>query len=299
MGMSAKRKQRQAKPLVVLAGGGDFPLIAAERIMDEGRPVLVVGIEGEASKEIEDFPHAWIKRGQLGALFRLMRTFGAKDILLLGTFKERRLPTWREVDVIGLWEVFRNRNLLKNGDDTVLRTVARLIEGRGFRVVAPGEVVPEMLAREGLIGRYRPTDEDLADVLAGYRAAKDLGRRDVGQAVVASGGRPVGQEDASGTDALLDRIAVQRAAAGETAPQGVLVKCMKPGQDERLDLPAIGPATVRNAARAGLAGIAVEAGRTLIVDEDILVELADRLGLFVMGVRLPEPGTDTAEAEEA
>lgn len=291
----AKRSTAKAKaPLVILAGGGDFPLIAAEQVLETARPVLVVGIEGEASQEIEDFPHAWIRRGQLGALFKVMRSFGARDILLLGTISDRRLPTWREVDLTGLYEVARNWRMLGDGDDTVLRKVARMIESRGFRIVSPRDVAPGLVARSGLFGRYRPTDEDLADVLVAYRAAKELGRRDVGQAVVASGRRVEAREDRAGTDALLERVAMERHREGVGGPYGVLVKCMKPGQDERLDLPAIGPATVRNAARAGLAGIAVEAGTTLVVDEDILVELADKLGLFVMGFALPAPAAGPA-----
>jgi DUF1009 family protein len=113
---------------------------------------------------------------------------------------------------------------------------------------------------------------------------------------VAAGGRIIGREDQHGTDALLESVTRARQTSGDPTPSGVLVKCMKPTQDPRLDLPAIGPATIRNAARAGLAGVAVEAGRTLLVDEDILVELADKLGLFVMGFALPD---DEAGAEPA
>lgn len=291
----AKRKLDKAvRPLVILAGGGDFPLIAAEHVMESGRPVLLVGIEGEASPEIADFPHAWIKRGQLGALYKALDTFGAKELMMLGTMTERRLPTWREVDLAGLLAVVRHRKLLSDGDDTVLRKVARIIERRGFRIVSPRDVAPRMVARSGLLGRYRPTQEDLTDVLVAYRAAKDLGRRDLGQAVVASGGTVIGREDVRGTDAMLERIAAERHRQGVAGPVGVLVKCMKPGQDERLDMPAVGPATIRNAARAGLAGVAVEAGTTLVIDEDIMVELADRLGLFLLGFALPSTAGGSA-----
>ncbi|MEJ1159365.1 LpxI family protein [Prosthecomicrobium sp. N25] len=291
--MAATEPSSKAGPLVILAGGGDFPLIAAEQAMAQGREVMIAGVEGEASREIEDFPHAWLKRGQLGELFRLMRTFGAQDILLLGTFADRRMPTWREVDFTGVVEVVRHWSMLRDGDDSVLRKIARIIERRGFRIVSPADVAPGLLARSGLLGRYRPTDEDLADVLVGYRAAKALGRSDLGQAVVASGGAVIGREDARGTDALLEDVARARRGQGVRGAAGVLVKCMKPQQDARLDLPAIGPATIRNAAAAGLAGVAVEAGRTLIVDQDILAEVADRLGLFVLGFALPD------EAERA
>lgn len=284
----AKRAAEPAgpRPLVILAGGGDFPLIAAEQVMEAGRPVLVVGIEGEASPEIEDFPHTWVKRGQLGKLFSIMRTFKAQDLLILGMLADRRMPTWREVDLVGLWEVLRHWRMLQDGDDTVLRKVARMVEARGFTIVQPADVIPSMIARSGLYGRYRPTDGDLADVLVAYRAAKELGRRDKGQACVASDGQVMAREDQRGTDNLLERVAAERRQTGFTGSNGVLVKCLKPGQDTRLDLPAVGPATVRNAAAAGLAGIAVEAGSTLVVDEDLMIELADRLGLFLMGFAL-------------
>jgi DUF1009 family protein len=282
-------------PVVILAGGGDFPLLAAEQAIAGGREVLIAGIEGEASPGIEDFPHCWVKRGQLGALFSLSRRFGARDMLLLGHVLDRRMPTWREVDWRGLYEVIRHRDLLANGDDSVLRRVARIIERNGFRVVGPGDVAPGLVAGTGLYGSVRPNEADLRDVLAAFQAAKALGRRDVGQAAVADGGVAIKLEDGRGTDAMLADVAKLRRSGGAAERSGVLVKCQKPGQDPRLDLPAVGPATIANAAAAGLAGVGIEAGRTLLIDPDIATEVADRLGLFLLGFNLPD---NVAAAEQ-
>lgn len=278
---AAAQPAKSGEPLVILAGGGDFPVAVARRAVALGVSVLVVGIRDEAGSEIAQFPHDWVKRGELGRLFRIVRRFRARRICLIGTIRERRLPTWREIDVIGLLTVFRFRRLLLGGDDSVLRKIARLFEARGLAIVSAADIAPELLAPRGSLGRVSPSAQDRRDIEVARAAALDLGRRDLGQAVVAADGVVVALEDRTGTDHLLDRVASDRQGTG--ARGGVLLKCLKPGQDPRLDMPAIGPTTVDNAARAGLAGIAVEARRTLVTDRDAVVARADEMGLFVHG----------------
>lgn len=272
-------------PLGILAGGGSLPAEVAAVARAGGRDVHVLAIIGEASAEaLAPFAPVWLKRGQLGRLFRLCRAAGVRDLVIIGGIA-RRMPRPTECDLAGLWHVVRNRDLLRGGDDGALRRVARLIEVGDLRLVGVAEVAPSLVAAAGTLGEFAPSDRALVDIAIGLAAARDLGRRDIGQGVVVANGEVVAREAVDGTDAMLARLAVDRAAAG-----GVLIKCRKPQQDPRLDLPAIGPGTIAAARAAGLAGIAVEAGATLIADRPATRAAADAAGIFVYGAGQPGRG---------
>ena len=159
------------------------------------------------------------------------------------------------------------------------------LERIGFRILPPENFMDDMLAAERLYGGTRPDPAVLNDIQLGIDAARNIGRLDIGQAVVVLRGRVLGVEDEHGTDALIRRCAA--GPDGETGggePGGVLVKVCKPGQERRIDLPTIGVATVETAAACGLCGVAIEAGGALIVDAEAVARAADRLGIFVLGV---------------
>lgn len=269
-------------PLAILAGGGAFPELVAAAARAAGRPVVIAAIRGAAEAGVTAYPHRYVGRGQLGAVIRLFRSAGARDLVIVGGLRERRLPRLSEIDLGAIVELIRNYRILRHGDDGLLRRVARIFERRGFRIVGAAEVAPHLLVPRGPLGTQAPGEREAANVAIGLAAARDHGRRDLGQGVIVVDGRIVAREGPEGTDAML---AAHAAARSPGAPAcGVLVKCPKPGQDLRLDMPAIGPATVAAAARAGLAGVAVEAGGTLIADAAEVGRLADAAGLFVFGV---------------
>ena len=165
---------------------------------------------------------------------------------------------------------------LAKGDNALLKAIVGLIEESGVKVVGAHEIVPDLLAGEGVMTRAKPTAADRSDLAAAFAAAKAIGALDIGQAAVAIGGRVIALEGIEGTDGLLART-VSCATHGRLAgkKRGVLVKCAKPGQELRADMPAIGPQTVTAAHAAGLAGIGVEAGRSLILDYETVSRRAD------------------------
>jgi DUF1009 family protein len=178
---------------------------------------------------------------------------------------------------------------LMRGDDGLLRVFVRAIEARGIKVVGAHEIAPDLVATEGLFGKVAPQKSDWKDIDAARVAAEAIGALDIGQGAVAVGGRVIALEGIEGTDGLLVRVGDMRGhgrIAGRT--RGVLVKCAKPGQEMRTDLPSIGPRTIEEAHAAGLAGIAVEAGCSLVLDGPEMIASADALGLFVLG--LPPKG---------
>ena len=220
-------------------------------------------------------------------MFRALDKNGCGDIVIIGGVNR---PDFSNVqlDLDAIKTLPFILSLGKGGDDHVLSRVVRFFEEKGYRVHGAGDVAPELLAGEGVLGAKAPSAEDQADIELALGVVGALGRLDVGQAAVVAKGYVLAVEAAEGTDAMLDRCAELRAAgrAGKRVRAGVLVKMPKPGQEERVDLPTIGPDTVAKAAEASLAGIAVAAGRVLMAERAATIAAADRHGLFLLGVTL-------------
>ena len=275
--------------LAIIAGGGQLPRYVAEAAKARGESPYILALTNESADDWSGFDHEVISIGNYAGIGTAFRRHGIGRAVLTGWV--RRRPEWRDIHapfkaLLAVPSVVRT--LLRGGDDTVLKMVIRLIESEGVRVVGAHEIVPDLLGTEGPLGRLAPDAAAEADIAAAAAAALALGRLDVGKGAVAVGGRVVALEGAEGTDGMLERVAELRAAGRiSQRRKGVLVKLCKPGQDLRADLPAIGPETLRLAKAAGLAGIAVEAGRSLVLERAALVCEADAGGLFVTGI-LPE-----------
>jgi DUF1009 family protein len=192
--------------------------------------------------------------------------------------------------VLGAFSILRNRRELKEllgrGDDQLLRGVIRLLEEQGHRIVGVHDLAPELLARPGLYGMHPPNEQDSRAIEIGMRLLADISAYDIGQGVVVAGERVIAIEGPEGTDRMLARVRGFRRSWSFARPprEGVLVKMPKRGQDLRVDLPAVGPRTFARAAKAGLRGVAVGSGATLILDLDETLRTADRLGLFLLGI---------------
>jgi DUF1009 family protein len=274
-------------PLAIIAGGGTLPLALAAAAAAQGRAVHILGIRGEADAKISRFAHTWLKWGEVGKLFATLDGLGCRDLVIIGSVSRPDLANVR-FDFGAIRNLPFLLSLGVGGDDQVLSSVVRFLEAKGYRVYGAGEVAPELLAAEGILGDKAPSPDDRADIETGFRVVSALGRLDVGQAAVVVKGRVLAVEAAEGTDAMLARCAeLRKGAPGRRRGlAGVLVKAPKPGQEERVDLPTIGPDTVEQAARAGLAGIAVAAGRVLIADRDATIASAGEHGLFLIGQKL-------------
>jgi DUF1009 family protein len=231
------------------------------------------------------FRHHWISVGQLGRAVKLFRAENCRDLVFIGALvrpalSEIRLD-WGTLRVMGrVWAAFRG------GDDHLLSGIGRILEQDGFRMVGIKDVAPDLLMPEGCITRKLPDENASADIARGRAVLAALGPFDIGQATIVIDGHVVGVEDIEGTDGLLARVAQLREAGRIRAKpaRGVLVKAPKSGQDLRFDLPTIGPRTIEAAVRAGLAGVAVVAGNTIVAEPQAMIEAADKAGLFVAGL---------------
>lgn len=266
-------------PLGILAGGGTLPGRLAQAALATGRPVLVVAFEGHSDPAvIAPFPHVWRRLGQAAAILDALHAAAVQEVVFAGPV---RRPSLRELrpDWKGMALLTRlGMNVL--GDDGLLRAVAAVLEEEGFRVVGIPAILADLLMPAGPLGTILPDEIAWRDIRHGVILARTLGRLDVGQAVVVQDGLVLGLEAIEGTDALLARCAGLR----RPGPGGVLVKMKKPQQDDRLDLPTAGLQTVEAAAAAGLRGLALEAGGTLLLEREAVETRAAALGLFVVGV---------------
>lgn len=272
--------------LAIIAGGGMLPRYVADAARTRGENPYILALSNESGENWSGFDHEVISIGNYAGIGAAFREKGVDRAVLSGFV--RRRPEWR--DIHAPWKALLAvpsivRTLMKGGDDTVLKMVIRLIESEGVRVVGAHEIVPDLLGTEGPLGAVAPDSAAEADITAAAAAALALGRLDVGQGAVAVGGRVVALEGAEGTDGMLERVAQLRADGRiSQRRKGVLVKLCKPGQDLRADLPSIGVETLRRAQAAGLAGIAIEAGRSLVLERAAMVAEADAHGLFVTGI---------------
>jgi DUF1009 family protein len=194
--------------------------------------------------------------------------------------------------LLGAFSIIRNRDevkrILATGDDRLLRGAVRLLEEHGHRVIGAHELAPELLAPRKLGAGAPPSPDDRLAIDTAISLLDVLSAFDVGQAVVVAGHRVLAVEGPEGTDRMLRRVARLRRSFLRTRKEGgVLVKAAKRGQDLRVDMPTVGPRTVAEAARAGLSGIALGSGSTLILERDETIRVAESLGLFVVSVPLP------------
>jgi UDP-2,3-diacylglucosamine hydrolase len=273
-----------APPLGILAGGGEVPLRVARTALAAGRQVFVVALAGWADPAAwAGIPHVLERPGAAGRILARLRAEGVRQLVMTGQAQRPSMLGLRP-DAAGARLLVRIGRAFFAGDDGLLRAVARVLEEEGFEIQAAHAVLQDILPMPGLLTRAAPDATARADIARGITVVQALGVVDVGQGAVVQQGLVLGVEAIEGTDALLARCGGLR----REGPGGVLVKLVKPGQDRRLDLPTIGPVTIRGAIAAGLAGIAIEAEGTILVERAATVAAADAAGLFLLALRPEE-----------
>jgi hypothetical protein len=276
--------------LGLIAGGGNLPVEIAEHCQRSGRPLFVIRLKGFAGAGLEPYAGAEVGLAELGKCFKALKRAGCRAICLAGNVARPDFSALMP-DLRGLAALPGAIAAARKGDDALLRFLVAEFEKEGFAVEGAHEVMDDLGLDAGVLGRVAPSEESMADITHALDVARAIGRLDVGQAAVVCRGLVLAVEAAEGTDAMLARVAdLPEALRGRPdAPVGVLAKAPKPTQETRVDLPTIGPATVSAVARAGLAGIVGEAGRLLVLDREAVVELANELGIFILGVEPPAP----------
>jgi DUF1009 family protein len=277
------------KPIGLLAGWGRFPITFARKAHALGQPVVTVGFRGEADPELARWSASfhWTRLAQIGRMIRLFKRGGVERLVMAGKVHKANylyrpwkmltlLPDWR-----GFCWMFRRRR--DNRDDTLMLSFIEELARAGLHVDSALNLCPELLVSEGLLTRRAPSAAESRDITFGWNLAKRMGDLDVGQSVAVKELSALAVEAVEGTDRAILR-------AGELCRAGgfVVVKVAKPRQDMRFDVPTIGCVTIESMHRAGGRVLAVEAGKTIILDQEETIALADRYGMTVVALKEPE-----------
>lgn len=268
------------KKLGIIAGGGHLPQMIAESCRDSGRPYFVLAMEDYANPAfVAAHPHCWQKLGKVGHAIDSLKENGVEALVLAGAIERPSLsalsPDFKGMKLMGRIAMLKNQ-----GDDALLTTLMAFLEEHGFAIESAHGILSALTVPEGPLTKLSPGAEAMEDITLGREVLKALGAFDIGQGVIVQQKKIIGIEAAEGTDRLLARIA-PLLLKGEKA---TLIKMAKPTQDNRADMPAIGPETVAHAHEAGLGGIAVEARGALVLNQPATIEAADKLGLFIVAI---------------
>lgn len=264
----------------LIAGIGRFPLELARGARRRGHRVVAVAFEKLSDPHLENEVDAltWVYLGELGRTLAVFRDSGVEAVVMAG--KVPKTVLWKDPSAIrpDAQALALLRNLEDRKDDSILGSIAEAIEQAGFPLLGQADLAPELWAPEGPIGSVAPSEQQWADIAFGWPVAKAIGRLDIGQTVVVQGRAVLALEAIEGTDAAIRR----GCALGEKG--ATVVKVAKPDQDPRFDVPTVGRDTLEVLIESGAGALAVEAGRTVILDRDTLIERADQHGIAIVGI---------------
>jgi DUF1009 family protein len=288
--MISRLDRTPAEPaLGLIAGAGSFPRLVAEGARREGRRLVVVALRGFADPHLRDLADAfyWSGVARLGGWKRIFAREGVHEAIMAGRVRKadmygrlrllRYLPDWTSIRV---W--YRQTKDKRN--DSILQAAAQELAAAGVTLIDSTRYCPQALAQPGVLTARGPSEQQWRDVHFGWRIAKEMGRLDIGQSIAVKEQEVIAVEAVEGTDEMIRR-------AGGLCPQGgwTLVKVAKPDQDVRFDVPSVGPSTMHNMHAGGAAVLAIEAGKTLLLDREELLELAARYGIVIAALTGSEP----------
>jgi UDP-2,3-diacylglucosamine hydrolase len=283
---SPPNQSTTTSPIGLIAGWGRFPILFAEKARERGVPVVCVGIRGLADrKAIEPLVKKfyWSRAAALNGPIRRFKQEGVTRWTMAGkVFKTSLFHPWAlftlmpDLAGIKFW-FFRPRR--DNRDDTLLLAFIEYYESHGLSCESALEFCPELLVREGILTKRSPTSEEMLDIRFGWEIAKQMGGLDIGQSIMVRKQAVLAVEAIEGTDEAILRAGVLCRRQGFS-----IIKVAKPDQDMRFDVPAVGPRTIETMRKAGAKVLAIEAGKTILLDELEAIRLADRYGISIVSL---------------
>ncbi len=272
---------RRMKKIGLIAGNGNFPIVFARAAKEKGMQVIAVAHEGETMPELAQWVDGifWIKVGQLGKLISIFKEQQVADVLMAGGIKKTSLFSGGMPDLRGMTLLAK---MAYNKDDSILRAVAQELESEGITVRESTLYLDTIVAMPGVMTRRKPSKNEKLDIEFGWQMAKEIGKLDIGQTVVVKDRAVLAVEAIEGTDEAIRR------GGGFCGKDAVVVKICKPHQDLRFDLPAIGATTVRSMKQVNASCLAVESGKTVMIERDAMIRDADQAGIAIVAINGPE-----------
>ncbi|MBI3408089.1 MAG: LpxI family protein [Planctomycetes bacterium] len=282
MDFSAGLRERDS-PVGLLAGWGRFPILFAEKARQLRIPVVCVGIRHEAPHELRELVQRfyWTGVARMGRMIRCFKKEGVRQVVMAGKIHKTAMhQPWRWLRLWPDWRTLRfwfRRSRQDNKDDSLLLGLIDEFATDGLTFASALDFCPELLVRAGLLTHRPPTKKEEADIAFGWELAKEMGRLDVGQSVAVKEKAVLAVEAIEGTDRAIARAGELCRAGGFT-----VIKVAKPQQDMRFDVPTIGTATILTMHQAGARVLAIEAGKTILIDEGQTIDLANRHGISIV-----------------
>lgn len=268
-------------PLGLIAGNGDFPFLILRAARQLGHDVAVVAIEGEAFPELETLARelghpsfTWNPLGQLGRCIKLLKAAGVSRAIMAGQVKHVKVfgGVIPDLTLLSVLTKLKAKNT-----DALIAAVAGVLQDHGITLMDSTELLADLLAKPGVLTASRPTPAMEADFAFGYQVADVVAGLDIGQTIVVKDKAVVAVEAMEGTDVTIQR-------AGQLAGVGTrVVKVAKPSQDMRFDVPVVGVATIEQMRAAGADALSVDAGKTLVIDGQAVIDAANAAGIVVVG----------------
>lgn len=264
----------------LIAGKSEYPLLFAKAARAKGIKIIAVGIEGETKPEIESLVDKffWVNLGELGKTLEIFKSEGIKKAVMAGGVTKSRIFN-EALKIDGLMKSILVKALDKK-DDTLLSMITATLRSSGVELLDSTLFLEDLLPKEGVLTKARPTSAQEEDVKFGAKIAKEVAGFDIGLSIFVKDKAVIAVEDIEGTDAMIKR-------GGRLAgPGGVVIKVARPRQNMKFDIPVIGPETIRSMTEAKAACIAIEARKTLIIDKEEAIALADNSGISIIAVKI-------------
>ncbi len=274
-GVKERVAETGIKKIGLIAGNGEFPIAFARAAKEKGMEVIAVAHEDETLPELARIVDRifWVKVGQLGKLIKIFQEQKVGNVLMAGGIKKTRLFSGAIPDLRGMTVLAK---MIHKKDDSLLRAVAEELESEGITVRESTLYLDNLLARPGALTKRKPSGNEQQDIEFGWQTAKEIGRLDIGQTVVVKDQAVLAVEAIEGTDEAIRR-------GGRLCREGaVVVKICKPHQDLRFDLPAIGLQTLKSMHEVKASCLAIEAGKTIILNREAVIAEADRTGIAIL-----------------
>ena len=261
----------------IIAGKGSMPYLIANNYAKQGGNCYIAAIEGEANIDlIKNFEHNVFKIGMVGTAIKYFQENNIQNIIFIGGITR---PNFKNlaVDKIGSLLLLKIIKQKIRGDNNLLKTIAKFFESYGFKVISSNAIYKNQQFDNNIIMNASPSNLDKKDINLGIKLLNHLSRFDVAQSVIIEDGYILGIEAAEGTDNLIARCASLR----KESYGGVLIKLPKLGQDNRLDMPTIGPNTIQNLAKYNYSGVAIQNSNVIIAEEELTIKLANEYKIFI------------------
>ncbi|MBT4204113.1 UDP-2,3-diacylglucosamine diphosphatase LpxI [Hyphomicrobiales bacterium] len=268
------------KQLAILAGRGLIPVKVADSAQKSGWKVFIVSLNGEADKALDKYPNIKINLTEVTKIIRTLKNKNIKDILMIG-YVDRPYKWKRDIGLSLLLWAIKNRDFFRRGDASMCSKVVDFLEKKDFVVHGTHEIASELVLQESIISNVAPNKNNEKDIEYGFSVARMLGNLDIGQGIVVEDRRVLAIEAAEGTDMMLERVVAIKNRKKKSI-NGVFIKCLQEVQDNRIDMPTIGPVTIQKVYEAGLNGIAISAGGVIVYDYIEVCRLLNEYNIFLV-----------------